>query len=74
MIRIGEQSILFISVGPDHVLYGCSPEGKLISKFGQKGKGSGDLYFPGDLSVLDGRYLVIGEYATSLIKRYIKLT
>jgi len=55
----------FIAVGPEHYLYKFSSEGKFVGKYGQKGQGPGDLYFPGDLSVLDGRYLVIGEYATS---------
>jgi len=55
----------FIAVTTEHCLYRYSAEGKFIDKHGQKGEGPGDLYFPGDLSVLDGRYIVIGEYATS---------
>lgn len=56
---------LFISVGPEHHLYKFSSDGKFVGKYGQEGQGPGDLYFPSDLSVLDSRYLVIGEYATS---------
>jgi hypothetical protein len=56
---------LFIAAVTDHCIYIFSPEGKYIGKHGHEGQGPGDLYFPGDLSVLDGRYLVIGEYATS---------
>ena len=55
----------FIADTTEHCLYRYSAEGKFISKHGQKGEGPGDLYFPGDLSVLDDRYVVIGEYATS---------
>lgn len=55
----------FIAVIPEHCLYRFSAEGKFVGKFGQEGQGPGDLYFPGDLSVLDNRYLVIGEYAAS---------
>ena len=54
----------FIAVIPEHCLYKFSAEGKFVGKYGQKGQGPGDLYFPGDLSVLDDHYLVIGEYAT----------
>lgn len=55
----------FIADTTEHCLYRYSAEGKFIDKYGQKGEGPGDLYFPGDLSVLDDRYIVIGEYATS---------
>ncbi len=55
----------FIADTTEHCLYRYSAEGKFISKHGQKGEGPGDLYFPGDLSVLDDRYVVVGEYATS---------
>jgi len=56
---------LFIASTTEHCIYRYSPEGKFIGRYGQEGRGPGDLHFPGDLSVLDGRYLVIGEYATS---------
>ncbi len=56
---------LFITAVTEHCFYRFSPEGEFMGKYGQKGEGPGDLYFPGNLSVLDGRYLVIGEYATS---------
>ena len=55
----------FIAATTEHCLYRFSAEGKFIGKCGQRGQGPGDLYFPGDLSVLNDRYLVIGEYATS---------
>jgi hypothetical protein len=55
----------FIAATTEHCIYRYSPEGKFIGRYGQEGQGPGDLHFPGDLSVLDGRYLVIGEYATS---------
>lgn len=55
----------FIAVTAEHCLYRYSAEGKFIGKYGQKGEGPGDLYSPSDLSVLDERYLVIGEHATS---------
>ncbi len=48
-----------------HCVYKFDKNGKLIKKFGQKGKGPGDFYAPGNLSILDNKYLVIAEYATS---------
>lgn len=56
---------LFIAATTEHCIYRYSPEGKFIGKYGQEGRGPGDFHFPGDLSVLDDRFLVIGEYATS---------
>jgi len=55
----------FVAAVAEHCLYRFSAEGKFVGKYGQEGLGPGDLYFPGHLSVLDNRYLVIGEYATS---------
>jgi hypothetical protein len=59
------QGDLFVAFSPDHCIYKFNPEGKYVTKFGQKGQGPGDFYYPGDLSILDGRHLVIGEYATA---------
>ena len=39
--------------------------GRLVKKFGQKGQGPGDFNSPMDLSILDSRFLVTGEYATN---------
>ncbi len=58
------QGDLFVAFKPDHCIYKFNPEGKCVAKFGQKGQGPGDFYAPGDLSILDGRHLVIGEYAS----------
>lgn len=56
------QGDLFVAFKPDHCIYKFNPEGKYVTKFGQKGKGPGDFYSPGSLSILDGRHLVVGEY------------
>lgn len=39
--------------------------GKLVKEFGQKGQGPGDFIAPDNPSILDGSYLVVGEYATN---------
>jgi hypothetical protein len=50
--------------GRDHYVFYFNKNGKLIKKIGQKGEGPGDFYHPGDLSILDNKYLIIGEYAS----------
>ena len=35
--------------------------GELLSEFGRSGQGPGDLTFPGDVSILDDRYVVVNE-------------
>ncbi len=59
------QGDLFVAFLPDHCIYKFNPEGKCVAKFGQKGQGPGDFYYPDNLSILDGRHLVIGEYASA---------
>jgi len=47
-----------------HCVYKFDKNGKFIKKIGRKGRGPGDLYGPGDLSILDNKYLLVAEYAT----------
>jgi len=54
---------LFIAGSREHKVFKFDPQGNLVKSFGQKGQGPGDFNSPGDLSVLDGKYLVVGEYA-----------
>ncbi len=48
-----------------HCVYKFDKNGKFIKKIGRKGRGPGDLYHPGALSILDNKYLIVCEYATS---------
>ena len=48
----------------NHCVYYFSKKGKLKKKIGQKGEGPGDFYHPGKISILDNKYLIVGEYAT----------
>lgn len=64
VIVTGEGSI-FVSNSAQHNIYRFTPSGQFLTKFGQKGLGPNDLYFPGQLTILDGKYLVIGEYAST---------
>jgi hypothetical protein len=54
---------LFIAGSREHKVFKFDARGNLVKSFGQKGQGPGDFNSPGDLSVLDGKYLVVGEYA-----------
>ncbi len=74
MFYKGIKSIAFASDGSffvtglggiSHSVCKFDRNGKFIKKFGRKGRGPGDLYHPGNLSILDNKYLLIGEYATS---------
>jgi len=51
--------------GVSNSVFKFDKNGKFIKKIGQKGRGPGDLYHPGSLSILDNKYLLIAEYATS---------
>ena len=48
-----------------HCVYKFDKNGKFIKKIGRKGRGPGDLYGPGDLSILDNKYLLVGEYPST---------
>ncbi len=55
----------FFATGSGHCVYKFDKNGKFIKKFGQKGRGPGDLYYAIKLSILDNKYLLVAEYATS---------
>lgn len=55
---------IFVSNGSQHNVFKFTKDGRHAVTFGQKGEGPSDLYHPDKLSILDEKYLVIGEYAT----------
>ncbi len=55
----------FRSASRNHKIYKFNEKGDLILEFGQHGQGPGDLTNPSDLSILDGKYLVVKEYSMS---------
>jgi hypothetical protein len=61
---ISNDGFIFVSNGRQHNISKFTIKGQFISKFGQKGEGPGDLYGPGNLAVLDNKYLIVSEYAT----------
>jgi len=64
-IVIGPDGSIFVSNNRQHTIFKFTSSGKLAKQFGRKGVGPGDLYFPGNLTILDGKYLVVGEDADS---------
>jgi hypothetical protein len=60
---VAEDGSIFVSNNRKHNIFKFNTSGKHIGTYGRKGEGPGDYYFPGDLSILDGRYLVIGGYS-----------
>jgi hypothetical protein len=61
-IKVGTDGSIFISNSRDHNISKFGADGKLITEFGRHGQGPGDLEFPAELSILDEKYLVVGEY------------
>jgi hypothetical protein len=64
-MAVAPDGSLFIASSRQHTIYKFDPNGNLISSFGQEGQGPGDFNSPGDMSVLDEKFLVVGEYALS---------
>ena len=64
-LTVAPDGSLFIASSRQHKIFKFDPHGNLLKSFGQEGQGPGDFNSPGDLSVLDEKLLVIGEYALS---------
>ncbi len=56
---------IFAASSRQHTIFKFDSKGSLIKSFGQRGQGPGDFYFPDNLSILDGKYLVVGEYPST---------
>jgi hypothetical protein len=62
-MTVAPDGSLFIASSRQHTIFKFDPDGNLMTSFGQEGQGPGDFNTPGDLSVLDEKLLVVGEYA-----------
>lgn len=60
-IVIAYNGTIFVSNSLQHTISMFTPDGKFIKKISQKGLGPGDTYYPGELSILDNKYLVVSE-------------
>ncbi len=64
-IAVATDGSVFVSNTTRHIVYKFNAAGKFVKEFGGPGQGPGDLTYPGRLSILDDKYLVVGEYATN---------
>lgn len=64
-IAIAPDGSLFLSNSRRHCIYKFDKTGKFLKKFGRRGEGPGDFVYPRDLTILDDKYLVVGEYASN---------
>lgn len=69
-MAVSEDGSIFVSNNRQHNIFKFNTSGKHIGTYGRLGEGPGDYYFPGDLSILNGQYLVIGGYS---LKRKISI-
>ncbi len=63
-LTVAPDGSIFVADSRENKIFKFDAQGRLVRSFGQKGQGPGDLNAPGDLSVLDGKYLVVGHYGT----------
>ena len=64
-VVVGPGGRIYVACNREHSILIFGENGRKLGAFGQKGRGPGDLFYPHRLSVLDGKYLVVGEYATN---------
>ena len=64
-IVVADDGTMFMANSREHTIHKFDPAGRLVLTFGKRGQGPGDLESPGSPSLLDGKYLVVSEYATS---------
>ena len=62
-ICVAPDGSVFAASSRQHTIFKFDSKGSLVQSFGQEGQGPGDFNGPGELSILDGKYLVVGEYA-----------
>lgn len=61
MDAIAPDGSVFVVNTEQHNILKFGNNGSLVKKFGTQGQGDGELYYPNSLSILDGKYLVVGD-------------
>ncbi|MBN1939877.1 MAG: hypothetical protein JW843_09840 [Candidatus Aminicenantes bacterium] len=64
-LAVAPDGSLFLTQQKAHVIHKFDRSGRLVKSFGRKGQGPGDFQFPQFLSILDERFLVVGEQGES---------
>ncbi len=62
-MTVAPDGTIFVAINRQHHIYKFDRNGNFLKKFGRKGQGPGDFYHPDNLTILDNKYLVVGEYA-----------
>jgi len=62
---IAPDGSIFVVNGRDHEILKFDKQGRFLKRFGRRGVGPGEHIYPDAPSILDGKYLVTGEYATN---------
>ena len=62
-IAVGPDGSIFVANSRRDNIQKFDPTGKLVLTFGKRGQGPGDLQTPGSPCILDGKILVVSEYA-----------
>jgi len=62
-IVTAEDGTVFVTNSREHTIHKFDPTGRKLLTFGKPGQGPGDLQNPGSPSFLNGKYLVVTEYA-----------
>jgi WD40 repeat protein len=60
-LAVSSDGSVFVTDISQHKIYILDNRGELVKTIGQKGCGPGDLMGPRDVSILDNRYIVVGE-------------
>jgi len=64
-IAVSKKGDIFAVISNQHKICKFDSQGRLLTKFSQKGQGPGDTFYPGPLSILDDKYLLVSEYSTN---------
>lgn len=64
-VAVAPDGSVFVANNRDHNVSIFGPDGAPLKTFGKRGQGPGDLTHPGNLSILDGAALVVGEYMSN---------
>ena len=64
-LKVAPDGSVFVANQRENNIVKFDALGRFLLKFGKKGQGPGDLNFPSEMSILNDRYLVVAEYASS---------
>ncbi len=60
-IIVAPDGSIFVANSRTHNVFKFDKQGRLVKRFGRRGRGPGDFIGPGDLTIVENKYLVVGE-------------